>query len=618
MSLLPLQRKRAFQENLARLVRAFQEALRPPEDINIWEWSDKKRVLPKTSSSESGPWRTERFPYLKEIMYEMSPQSAKQEVVVMGGSQTGKTEGAAINPMLYYIDHVPSPILYVQKTIEVMKRFSKQRLGPSIDLLPSIIKKVGDVKSRDGDNNTFQKSFPGGFLVLGGSNSAASLRSMPMAILLLDEIDSFVTDIQGEGDPVQLAVKRTTNFPKRKIAYISTPNIKETSRIEPLFLSGDQRWYHVPCPDCGGFQVIRWKNLVWVDDDPSTVKLACIHCGSLISESHKTEMLTKGKWIADNPGARRASFHISALYSPIGFYSWQQAVEDFLEADRERNQEKLKVWTNTVVGETWTMTGKYIENSAVERRREDYPKDVDVPAGALILTAGVDVQADRIEVEIVGWGKDLESWGIDYARFMGDTEGDQVWEDLDKYLLRYWKHESGKMMNVACAAVDSGHVARRVYKFVEQREFRRIFAVKGNDGWGKGLIDRPKTRTKDGIWLFTAWVDELKSKVYSSLSLAQKGPNFSHYPKKPCFDKGYFQMLTAERQEIRWVGAHRKLVWVLPAGRRNESLDCRCYAIAALNILNPNFDAIQVSGPVSVPTKPVNRGKIGVLHRGVQ
>lgn len=611
-------REKVFEENTASLVSNFKKSLQPPEDITISQWADKYRILPKASSAESGPWRTSRVPYMREIMDELSPQSPAREVCVMGGSQISKTESACINTLLYYIDNHPCPILYVQKTISAVERFSSQRLDPSIDEIKTIAGKIDSVRSRNAANTKLLKTFPGGILILGGSNSAASLRSMPMQVLLLDEIDSFEMDVDNEGDPVQLAVKRTTNFPRRKIAYVSTPGTRETSRIEPIFLSGDQRYYQVPCPECGHFQRIVFSRIKFERDHNKKllwVKMVCEGCGSLIDENKKTEMLAAGKWIAQNPGAERVSFHISALYSPLGFYSWTQAVTDFLEAKRERSREKLKVWTNTVVAETWSEKGRSFESGVFEKRKEEYPSDV--PERAIILTAGIDVQGDRIEIEVVGWGKDNESWSIDYARFLGNPIHDDVWILLDTYLQRTWRHTSGTMMSIACVAIDSGHEAQRVYQFCKRLEHRRVYAIKGQGGWGKGLINRPKSRNQHGVWLFNVFVDEMKSKIYGQLEVETPGPNYCHFPKKPGYDENYFEMLTAERLVEKMSAGKRSLVWELKSGRRNEALDCRGYATAALNILNPNFDAIALTGPSASPYRLTPQRKVGVLSPGL-
>lgn len=596
--------KEILSANLQSLKLAFFEALRPAASLTISQWADRFRYLPEASSSEPGQWRTSRVPYMREIMDILSPQDPHKEVVLIGGSQIAKTE-VGINVILYYMDYHPCPIMYLQKTEDVVKRFSRQRLSPSIQNVKSLFEKVGEDKAKDASNTVMMKTFPGGILIMGGTNSPASLRSTPISVLIPDEIDSYEANIGDEGDPVKLAVKRTTNFPRRKIFYTSTPNIKETSRIEPLFLSGDQRYYHVPCPNCEFKQRIVWSQIVWKDNDPRTVYFECVSCKFKIEEHHKTWMLENGKWISAYPDRDIASFHISGLYSPLGWYSWKNAVSDFLEAKQELrrgNKELMMVFVNTVWGETWSEEGRSIDPDWVQSRKEDYIEQV--PEGVLVLTAGVDVQADRLECEIVGWGKDSESWSIDYARFMGDVEDDYVWQQMDLYLRTNWKHVSGRNLQVACTCVDSGFVAGRVYKFCRGLEQRRVFSTKGYAGWGRGIIDRPKARNKDGVWLIGMFVDEIKSKVYARLSLTEKGPGFCHFPKKPCYDRNYFQMLTSEKLLPHRVQGQVRLAWELQSGRRNESLDCRVMNVAALAILNPNFDAIALTGPVTVSQAP--------------
>lgn len=602
------------------LRRAFADAILPPDDLTIDEWADRYRVLPRVSSSEQGQWRTSRFPFLREIMRELSPGSTRQHVVVMKGAQLGFTE-IVVNWMLYTVDHSPSPLLYVQKTIDAVEKFSKQRFGPSIDLCPRALAKISPEKSRDAGNTIRLKNFPGGILIFGGANSAASLRSLPIERLALDEEDSFEQDIEDEGAPSDIAIRRTANFPRRKIFRLSTPTLKETSRIEPAFEDGDMRRYHVPCPHCGQEQVIRWSSIRWDDDNPKTARMICEGCKAEIPERFKTQMLENGRWIPEKPGRDIASFHISSLCSPIGFYSWRDAVEFWIKAHKEMDKSMLKVFINTVLGETWTEGGRTIEGMGLTARREDYGPAVEVPRGGLVLTCGVDVQDNRIEAEVVAHGRGQESWSVEYAVFQGDTETSFVWEQLDQFLLKTWRHESGTAVNLAVTAIDSGHRARVVYNFCKSREFRRIFPIKGQYGWGKGLIGRPKKRNEDGVYLFHVYADELKSKIYSQLVIEHPGPGFCHFPNRSEYGTDYFRMLTAERLITKRIHGQRSLQWELPSGRRNEALDCRCYAIAALNILNPNFEALDAAGPLVArngPAVKTVRRHSRVISRGAE
>jgi len=605
------------EQKVIRLNNFFFSALAPPPELRIWEWADKYRILTSEASSEPGPWRTDRFPFTKEIMEVLSPQHPAKDIGCMKGSQIAMTE-TMLNFMGYTIHYNPNPMLYIQKTVDAVKRFEAQRFKKSLEASPEIAKLLPETKSRDDTNTKLLKNFPGGLLVLGGANSAASLRSMPICFLLEDELDSFESSIEEEGDPTKLAEKRTTNFPRRKIYKISTPLVKETSKIEPFFKSGDQRYYKVPCPYCGFKQVITWEHIIYDDNNPKTAKLVCIECGMLIEERFKTQMLMDGEWIPKYPGRETITFHISALYSPLGFYSWADAVKDWLEWKQTRDIEKLRVFINTTLGETFSDANKSVEVGMFDSRKEIYKAEV--PNDVYALTAGVDVQEDRIECEIVGWGTHQESWSIDYSSFVGDVEYDDVWNRLDEHLLKTWEHESGAKLMPVCTAIDSGHKARIVYNFCKAREHRRIYPLKGKEGWGQGVLRRPKKRNEDRVFLFLAFVDELKSRIYSQLKLETAGPGYCHFPmKQDQYDNDYFRMLTAEKLIRKRTGNKYKLVWELPSGRRNEALDCRCYAMCALNILKPNFELLKKKGrPITLGQRKKVVQKKRVLSQGIQ
>jgi phage terminase large subunit GpA-like protein len=274
---------------------------------------------------------------------------------------------------------------------------------------------------------------------------------------------------------------------------------------------------------------------------------------------------------------------------------------------------KLKVFINTVLGETFSESQNKIELGGLLKRKEEYIAPC--PEGVLVLTAGADVQEDRIECEVVGWGKNQESWSIDYAVFMGDTERTFVWEQLDQYLMRMWTHQRGMDLNLAATAVDSGHRAKVVYNYCRLREHRRIFPIKGRYGWGQGYLKRPKKRNEFGVWLFLAMVDEIKSKIYSHLRISEPGAGYCHFPKREIYDKNYFKGLTSERLITTRSHGRATLQWELPQGYRNEPLDCRVYATMALNILNPNFELLGAKGPLIVQNKRARKGR--VLSKGI-
>jgi phage terminase large subunit GpA-like protein len=597
------------------------DAIEPRPDLTVSQYSDQNRILPRGGSFESGPWRTDRFPFLREIMDSFTWKLKSKMRVILKGSQVGVTE-ILLNFMFYKVEHKPGPVLYTQKTISATDRFLRQRFEKSVAVMPSIKKLLKRKKKHGGSTRTL-KSYPGGMLVFGGANSAASLRSMPIEDYLVDEEDSYELDIGEEGSPVDLGVVRTRNFPYGHIIRASTPKIKETSTIEPAFLLGDQRYYEVPCPYCGELDYLRWSRLKYENDDPTTVRLLCEKCGMFIEERYKVWMFAEengAKWVPHNAkDGQYPSWFLPAFYSPLGFFSWEDIVKDWLEAEREFSDQKRQVVINTIFGESYSKKGKMIHPSWLEERKEEYKADV--PIGGLIVAMGFDVQESRIEGEVIAWGKAEENWSIDYPVFIGDTALPQVWAELEVYITKkIFKHESGQIMYPSVIAIDSGHRAEQVYAFCRKHEARRVFPVKGDDGWGKGFIDRPLKKNKAGIFLYRAWVDELKSKVYSSLQIEEPGPGYCHFPKKQVYDKHYFSMLTAEQLITVRTGFKNKLKWELPAGKRNEALDARCYAIAALNILGPTLQAVEAGRQfVGMQSMIARKKKKRRVHsRGIQ
>jgi phage terminase large subunit GpA-like protein len=593
----------------------FLEGFRPPPDFTVSEWADQHRYLPRVSSSEPGLWRTSRTPYLREIMDEMSPRSHTEEVVVMKGSQVGFTE-CLINITLFYMAHAPGPILSVQPTIGIAERFSKQRLQPSITECVTLKDKVADNKSREGGNTTLQKDFPGGTLILGGANSAAGLRSMPIQTLLLDEVDAYPRDVDGEGDPYELAKRRTTNFARKKILTGSTPTVANESRIDELFRLSDQRYYYVPCPFCGAMQIIKWANIKFTDRDLDSVHLECEACHAPIYERHKTVMLSKGEWRKHNPGSNVAGFHISALYSPTGWYSWADAVNDHLKALGDPL--KRKVWVNTVLAEVWDDAAVTIDHSWLMTRREKYADDC--PDGVLCLTAGVDTQDDRLECQVVGWGVKGESWIIDYQVLIGDPKYAKVWTRLDEILLRAWGHEKYGQIVIGSTNVDAGgHCTDEVYEFCKQRQVRHVFPVLGRGGAGRQLVARAIKSKRAGTYVFHLGVDQAKATLYARLRLPDAGPGYVHFPavlpaltgERRELTEQYFQGLTSEKKVQRRHAGLPSFEWVLPPGKRNEPLDTYVYAMSALQILNPNLEMLSAEDKIYSfqPPTPARLGR---------
>ena len=573
---------------------AFLKGLEPDPILTVSEWADKYRVLSQVSSAEPGQWSTSRTPYLREIMDNLSTTSPIQEVIFKKGAQVGGTE-CGNNWIGYIIDHAPGPTMSVMPRVDDAKKNSKIRLQPLIDSCERLSKKVKDHRSRDSGNTILQKDFPGGTILLAGANSAAGLRSMPVRYLFLDEKDAYPLDVEGEGSPSDLAKKRTDTFSsKRKIFHVSTPTIEDRSVIEADYNKTDQRKYFVPCPKCDHMQWLQWQQLKWKDNNPETVYYECEECSYKIKNWQKTKMLAGGEWRATSEGENKkvVGYQLSGLYSPVGWLDWEDCVRSWLDANNPLNQEKLKTFVNTVLGETWKDKGEAPEWKKIYLRRDIYEMN-SLPNGVCFLTAGVDIQADRIEVEIVGWGRNKRSWSIDYRVFEGPTDSidDEPWQYLQAVLAEVWTTEAGVDLYVKRMAVDSGYNTQTVYSWVRQFSIKEVIAIKGSDfqsvTLNQGtLVDIRKKgarRIRNATKMFTVGVSGLKQELYGWLKMEmpedenkQEPFGFCHFPQ---YNEDHFKRLTSETLETKWVKGFKKYEWV--ANGRNEQLDCRVYARAA-------------------------------------
>lgn len=577
------------------------DGLRPEPIITVSEWADEFRFLSEIAASEPGRWRTSRTPYLKEVMDHLSAHYPTKEVIVQKGAQIGFTE-AGLNWIGYIMDNAPGPALLVMPTESTAKRNSKIRLEPMIKATPQLRTKVAAAKSRDKSNTILSKEFPGGILNLSGANAAQGLRSLPIRYLFLDEIDAYPLDLDGEGSPIELAEKRTNTFSKKKIFKISTPTIAGISVIEKEFERTDQRYFHVPCPECDHFQPLVFRDesgyrLVWDKGEPSTARFLCESCGSLIEERFKTKMLARGKWVQhkpENESKDRVGFHLNSLYSPYGWYSWAEAAEEWEKAQTDQN--KLKVFVNTVLGETWEEEGEVPEWELLYQSRESYP--VNKPFKEVcFITAGVDVQKDRLELEIVGWIPGKQSQSIDYRAIQGDTAKKPVWDELAKVVSETWESEDGRVLPLTMMAVDTGYNTTHAYDFCRRFTQRQVIPIKGTDRLGI-MIGQPSAvdRTSSGrrskkIMLWNIGVGIAKAELYGWLRARQtdEQEEAGEYPDGYChfpeYGRNYFRGLTAEKLLIKKDRrGFKKYEWVKQF-ERNEPLDCRVYARAAAAII---------------------------------
>jgi phage terminase large subunit GpA-like protein len=535
-------------------------------------------MLSSEASAEPGRWNTDRAPYQRGIL-DAANDPRIDTVVVMSSAQVGKTE-LLLNLIGYYMDFDPSPILLLQPTLQMAEAFSKDRLAPMLRDTPALKGKVKDPRARDSGNTLLHKSFPGGHITMAGANSPASLASRPIRILLADEVDRYPLSAGTEGDPLSLGAKRTATFWNRKKIYVSTPTVKNASRIEMAYEDSDKRRYYVPCPHCNEHQVLLWKNVRWPEGKPGGAVYVCEHCGSEITEASKLWMLRRGEWRGETDNSHIAGFHISELYSP--WRTWAQVAEDFLQA--KQSKETLKTWVNTSLGETFEEQTEGVNAETVTRLREKY--DHEIPEGVTCLTFGADVQADRIEMEIVGWSDTEESWSIDYKILPGDTTQRQVWDDLAEEINRQYHKPDGAPISIARGLVDSGYNTQFVYDFVKRVRSNHVESCKGLSGFGLPVIEdqrkRMRRRKSGTIDPQRIGVDGAKLIIYSYLDIKEPGPGYCHFPEH--YDDEYFSQLTAEGLRTRFVRGFAVKEWVKNRPR-NEALDCRVYAYAAFKLI---------------------------------
>ena len=564
------------------LFRNIAIVLAPPPKLTVSEWADEYRRLSKEASAEPGQWRTERAPYQREIMDSVNDPEV-ETVVVMSSAQVGKTE-ILLNTIGYFMDYDPSPIMMVMPTLDLAEAYSKDRLAPMLRDTPALKDKVKDARSRNSNNTLLHKKFPGGHITLVGANSPSSLASRPIRILLADEVDRFPMSAGSEGDPLNLAAKRTTTFWNRKKVYVSTPTTKGLSRIEAEYEDSTMEQWCLPCPSCGHYQPLKWAQIRFED-----ITMECEKCKERHTEFEWKDQ--EGKWVPRKEHNDKRGFHLNELASP--WKRWEDIIEDFKEA--KKAPETLKVWVNTSLGESWEEPSE-TDGEELLKRRERY--NCEIPDKVLVLTAGVDTQDDRLEVEVVGWGVGKESWGIEYKIFHGDPGQEAVWNQLDNYLQKEFKYEDGTGLMISCVCVDSGgHFTTEVYKFCKSREHRRIFAVKGKGGDGTPFIGRVSRNNREKAALFTIGVDQGKQLLISRLKTEFEGAGYCHFPieSDKGYDEMYFDGLTSERRVIKYYKGRPKVEWIKRPGARNEPLDIRNYATAALEILNPDLEMLEKS-----------------------
>lgn len=564
--------------------------------LSLSQWAAQYAYLSKETSAQTG--RFEAYAYQVGMMDAITDPRV-EKVSVMKSARVGYTK--IIDHVVgYYLHQDPSPILVVQPRVEDAEDYSKSEIAPMLRDTVVLAEIAPDPKTRTGENTLLKKTMKNGAsIALVGANSPGGFRRITVRIVLFDEVDGYPVGGAGsEGDQIALGTKRSETFWNRKIVSGSTPTIKGLSRIEKLYQEGDQRRFYVPCPHCGDYQVLEWggkdvtHGVKWDKDDqgkalPETVHYVCKHNGCVILEQDKPELIKKGEWRAHAPFKGHASFHINSLYSLMPNARWSLLVSEFLRVKSDPIE--LQTFVNTTLGETFEDRGEgALSELTLARRAEIWAGEV--PDGVVLLTAAGDTQDDRVELEIVGWGRNEERWSIAHVVIDGDPDSPALWQEVDTILKRQWYRADGHAFSIAAACIDSGgHHTQRVYEFCKARLGRRIWAIKGGSEQGGQRspvwpFKRPSRKSK-GFRPYIIGVNAAKDIIRSRLKIEQPPaetacPGYMHYPQDR--DVNFFAQLVSERSVRKRIGGKDVRVWEQTPGRANEALDLAVYSYAAL------------------------------------
>ncbi|MFW2585559.1 phage terminase large subunit family protein [Aliarcobacter butzleri] len=570
------------------LLRYFKKGFEPDPLMTVSEWADNFRVLPSESSSQPGQYRTETMPYLEEIAYELSPQSPTDEVSVIKGTQLGFTE-LGNNMLFCYADLYPCPMLQILPTETAVKTHALSKLWPSIEASPRLKNTFKKRKTQDG-SSIYSLMFKGGNIALGWSNSPATFASSSRRIVINDDVDKWPDEIEG-GNPLDLSKNRAETYSNKKIYNNASPAKKHNSKILPKYETSSQGLYTMKCPHCvedvvfekDGFKFNYDENYQLIDD----VVFVCSNNGCIIEEHQKYEMMKKengARYVHKFPERKHKGYRVPSYYSP--FAKWNEIFQSFLDARKEQKEKKVSTkmasWTNTKDANVWEEKIEKLDVNEYLNRHEEYAAEV--PNGAFILTAGVDTQDDRLEVEVVGWGKYGESWSIAKLILEGDPKFPRVWQKLDNVLENSYKHESGIDMKILGMGIDSGgHRTDYVYNYCKTRVEQNVFCMKGDNSVETPILKSGISKNKDGsLRLYMIGVNSAKDVVYGQLTTKEVGPGYMHYPKKPEYNEEHFKQLTGEAKD-KTTGRWKKF------RTRNEALDLRVYAMATLRILENQY-----------------------------
>lgn len=583
-------------------VKTCQKAWAPPPRQTVSEWADAERRLSPESASEVGKYYTSRTEYARGIMDAFS-DPAVQRVVVMSSAQVAKST-ILENVAAFHVHRDPCPIMIVQPTLSMAEDFSKKRIAPMIRDTLALTNLFMKANARNSGNAILDKQFRGGYLVLAGANSPASLAGRPIRVALGDEVDRWKDNVGSEGDPVELLSVRTTAWWNRKLGFFSTPTVEGNSAIANLYEESDQSKYFVPCHHCKHEFVLQFEHLKYTEgetilanEDGKLIRTArdawfeCPGCGERINDAQRQAMVRAGRWAATKPFHGTRGFWLWAAYSP--FVTAMEIANKWLRALGDH--EKMISFRNLVLGLTHRETGEAPDSEKVYARRESHSLGT-VQPGVLFLTAGADVQKDRIEVSIYGWGRNRQCWLVDHVILSGRTSEEQIWSELTEIRLRSYRHPGGAMLNIARFCIDSGFESQMVYRWVREQHTPDVMAVDGRTSLGGMTVGQPSPvdvdiagrKIKRGIKVWPVDTGKLKSELYGRLNLPKPEdgePYPNGYLHLPQVSEEFCRQLTAEHLVTKLNNKGYRIHQWEKMRERNEAMDCHVYSRAGAHQL---------------------------------
>lgn len=621
--------------SIRALLRRLVSRVAPPVRMSTTEWARQFRRLSPKATARPGRYNPDITPWV-EGMHQALDDPKVWKVVCRKSAQVAWTDGVLLNYIGRRIDQDPAPIIVMFAKDGDAKKFDREKFVPMVEVTPSLATKIPIHRTRSSDIAWNHKGFPGGFINLVGSNSPGSVKMTPAPIVAVEEPDDANTNVRDQGDTITLLEERTKTYSRRKIIFGGTPTIDGFSRVDAAYQASDQRQYWVACPDCAEQQTLAWENVRWIERpelqhevfgqvDIDSARYRCVHCGSLWTDAQKNAAVRSAKhqgggWRAGAPFHGVAGFYINELYSPFPGSSMADLLRKYLTAEhaqRQGDDTKMRAFVNNTKGLAYRYRSGVPAIERLLERAEDYPELV-VPWGGMLITAGVDVQHDRLAVVLRAWGRGEESWLLWWGEIPGRTllvvwnddgtlnrEQSGAWGDLDQLLMGTFEHANGARLRVRAASIDSGdgQTQDAVYAYVRRRQGHGFMAIKGEShDHRKDIFSAPKlsidtrgARHKphpSGVRPFMVGTQVAKDLILGvddqggRIKLSGSGPGRMHWPTAVRPD--YWQQLTAE-VKVPHKTIRGRLVWQPLAGRRNEALDCEVYALHAARSLRINL-----------------------------